>query len=1080
MARQQYYQPKKKPDNDDSIYDEDRQVFGKGSKTESARKTHNASGKALDDIDSALKQNDEFRKNAGLGEDELKKAEETSGNRSGSSDAEQQETDALAIGGNEEGFFKDDKKGGKKGWKKHITRRRAVLGGTAGIFLGGGIGMLMVLLPIFRLEGYLSRIDDKVFGYAQGAVEERVGFLLERYITTRVFASLDTCNKHISKDCARNYSDAGLATNLFNKWRDARFEAKLFDKYGIQIEKFESVESDGSRYRITDRFDRQIRINDGDITRGKWLTNGRGTGSRELGRAIRKNMRNESKWYQVMERRSIRKGLKRKHDLKFWCFLACNQLDELEDKYPKAKTRLKYKMTEQLVYPFSEKVGLYMDCIVSGEAGTGRCSVDSIRERGFEDLSTSDAEDIINEFKENGGEDIDVDSGRRGNKGNRRLTERIIEKVATKIFGPVAGRAAATAIPAAGQIYAAIGLVDMWDRVDTALEDGVVNKYVADLNSKMYASHYSAMRSLNDEMKSNKLSLDEIGAVHDQFAGAEESRIYQALNNNDTATALLGSNKAFAQSEQEDGGYVCADGNPIPSGEYVCDEKKVARPDIANIFETLGTIDDGINTYSQCLLAPGGSDEGPIPFAECGGRASDVIRPVLDAINWAAGELGEAGLAAIRVLPGVDPVISWAENIASTLFDALVRPIFERVFPLVIQPDSPGRELFDGLYAGAEVVSMEFAKGGEGDEGEYGLGAKRISAEEGVAILKQHQEQAEYEHRHSSFYDRYANVSNSRSLMNKVAVSAPSSPTAMASGLLTSIPRAIGNLFNGFGSWSVSAQSGDTLQESPFGLPKYGYPVNDPSLYIDPAELTTERCEEIKEEWENSKTEDPVTGFEEYSKTNPCLLEQVATEAAVSLFTNEDDGGLGSEGSSNVSGTNNQPVVGDTASTPCASGTTDLGEEPDAYSGGNRYRIRLCSIPGFTSASDEDGGTVRVNSTASENWLQLFQAAQSSGVTLSANSSFRSMAKQEYLWNCYQTGSCNNGNLAARPGTSNHQMGLAIDIDIVPGGRDPTLTTCQANPGNYPIYQWLATNASRFGIQATVNSECWHWSPTGN
>jgi LAS superfamily LD-carboxypeptidase LdcB len=40
------------------------------------------------------------------------------------------------------------------------------------------------------------------------------------------------------------------------------------------------------------------------------------------------------------------------------------------------------------------------------------------------------------------------------------------------------------------------------------------------------------------------------------------------------------------------------------------------------------------------------------------------------------------------------------------------------------------------------------------------------------------------------------------------------------------------------------------------------------------------------------------------------------------------------------------------------------------------------------------------------------------------------MAEQTYLYNCYLSGNCNSGNLAARPGYSNHQSGLAMDIAV--------------------------------------------------
>src|SRR5688572_30789096 len=49
------------------------------------------------------------------------------------------------------------------------------------------------------------------------------------------------------------------------------------------------------------------------------------------------------------------------------------------------------------------------------------------------------------------------------------------------------------------------------------------------------------------------------------------------------------------------------------------------------------------------------------------------------------------------------------------------------------------------------------------------------------------------------------------------------------------------------------------------------------------------------------------------------------------------------------------------------------------------------------------------------------------GKTLTINSMLRTVAQQYLLWNWYQAGRCGIS-LAAKPGNSNHESGLAIDI----------------------------------------------------
>lgn len=87
------------------------------------------------------------------------------------------------------------------------------------------------------------------------------------------------------------------------------------------------------------------------------------------------------------------------------------------------------------------------------------------------------------------------------------------------------------------------------------------------------------------------------------------------------------------------------------------------------------------------------------------------------------------------------------------------------------------------------------------------------------------------------------------------------------------------------------------------------------------------------------------------------------------------------------------------------------------------------------------------------------EAAAADGVALRVVSGFRSQAEQRYLYRCYTQCSCNNCNLAAYPGYSNHQSGSALDLNTADRG----------------VYRWLARNGARFGFYETVPGEDWHW-----
>lgn len=96
-----------------------------------------------------------------------------------------------------------------------------------------------------------------------------------------------------------------------------------------------------------------------------------------------------------------------------------------------------------------------------------------------------------------------------------------------------------------------------------------------------------------------------------------------------------------------------------------------------------------------------------------------------------------------------------------------------------------------------------------------------------------------------------------------------------------------------------------------------------------------------------------------------------------------------------------------------------------------------------------------------DKFLALAEAARQDGIAIGINSGFRSFPEQKHLHDGFIRG-LPGFNPANRPGTSNHQNGLAFDIDV--GGGTTTKT-----------YAWLAKNATSFGFLRTVRREAWHW-----
>ncbi|MEZ4450213.1 MAG: M15 family metallopeptidase [Nannocystaceae bacterium] len=138
-----------------------------------------------------------------------------------------------------------------------------------------------------------------------------------------------------------------------------------------------------------------------------------------------------------------------------------------------------------------------------------------------------------------------------------------------------------------------------------------------------------------------------------------------------------------------------------------------------------------------------------------------------------------------------------------------------------------------------------------------------------------------------------------------------------------------------------------------------------------------------------------------------------------------------------------------TARPPDALPAYNCAEKKDTgYVQGKSFEITVVTV---------DGKPVEIETANA--YLQMQAAAAKDGVGIQINSGFRTMAEQQYLYNCYINCNCNNCNLAAKPGYSNHQSGHALDL----------------NTGNSGVYNWLKAHGGAWGFKATVPSESWHW-----
>ena len=117
--------------------------------------------------------------------------------------------------------------------------------------------------------------------------------------------------------------------------------------------------------------------------------------------------------------------------------------------------------------------------------------------------------------------------------------------------------------------------------------------------------------------------------------------------------------------------------------------------------------------------------------------------------------------------------------------------------------------------------------------------------------------------------------------------------------------------------------------------------------------------------------------------------------------------------------------------------------------------FKLAQVEAWPVPFDRDlnGPTIMHPEAASAMGVML-RTAWAQGVGIRPSLTYRTFAKQLEKWEDFQSG----GNLAARPGTSNHGWGVAADMSWE----------------NEAAWQWMKNNAARFGYIFDVPSERWH------
>lgn len=391
-------------------------------------------------------------------------------------------------------------------------------------------------------------------------------------------------------------------------------------------------------------------------------------------------------------------------------------------------------------------------------------------------------------------------------------------------------------------------------------------------------------------------------------------------------------------------------------------------------------------------------------------------------------------------------------------------------------------DAYDGMAMAAQALWTQAAF----DE-DYGIGGKYLTNEETAEIQRYARTMEREKLALKPLSERLLSLKTPDSLAGKLALLTPTNRGDGAKKTLALFKPA--NLSSAIAvhlTPTTIAQAAEPV--NPLNGVSAGYPLSDPSNTMNPGQLWDfYGCDSGGVD--QTKTRPDNIPFDVAATTNPCKRESVIAQVAGCFFDTEDSCSFTSQLPSTNTNATSTGIVGDIGvssgtingstngeDVPCAAGSTEVGNVESLYTGSLRKSdpliIKLCQVESIggrgndASGSNIDGGVV-VNSRVSGAWVALGEAAKQANPSVElAGSSFRLGDS------CGGTGS---GSACAKPGSSMHQLGIAVDFFDM-GSKSGSTSSCSQRAGALTDgrWQWLFTNAERFGIKQ-YSYEPWHW-----
>jgi cell wall-associated NlpC family hydrolase len=769
-------------------------------------------------------------------------ATKTGGNQSASSDEEA----GLSNSSDESS---DENTSGKGRTAKGSKRRNQLA-----LAFGGGIALSLVGLALFipriMTDIVVDRLMDTFLGRSKYAIQERVEHYTGKYVTKVIGGELrGDCGGTVNRSCVPSNS---LAGRLYESWRTNKIEDKLFTKYGLEFE--------------LDRFDpAKIIVKQNGKILGDF-------GERQVASVVTDSIKTETKFEGIVDRRHVRSVLARKYGANKFCLIACEQRDSAEAKKLNALRRLKLKIIARVSEVGASRTAAYLLCL------TVQCS--------DAELKNSENQIIREIVSKNGDEFIQELAGDieriKPNSLTELILQRQIEKFLIKVgVKDLTARAAASAVPLAGQVYLAATAIEIFTAMDQKVENREISKYLRDVNAQETALYATQILTLADDNNSGEASIEDSWASFQLLNGFGKSRLAQELNGVEQKS-----------TKECDDGVILGPESP----ELVCPETKIqptlAIEEIRN-DPTVEFISTLANQYNYCLA------EIPLTDACAPPRPRSIIKPTLDAINATLGFIGGTLFSIVgAILPPLQSFMDMVSNFVSEYATTFFSWASEKLLPRFVIPDAEDDVAYEQAAAGLDVTGNQFCRGDAEVPDASSIGCAVVTPLQQAELDKVILAEKKQEMSEKGIFARYFDLENSDSLAGSVGL-------AVGSEIINTKPKDIAwfnpsnivkTVLETVGLQEKSTALSIRNQGALFGVTQYAYPAGSTALSIDGETLTTEACTEYERIRMESAFENEETGETDYTETNICALDEVVVDSLTKIYDLDAEGTVSTPG----------------------------------------------------------------------------------------------------------------------------------------------------------------------------------------